>query len=136
MAIKKRRKRRKKKSRISLFLRTFIWAIFVAVFLCCAAGAVYTAHLAGEAEAVSYESIYEHIDKTSFLYDKDGKEIDRLYYTEDREITPVGSIPDVTKNAFIAIEDKTFYKHHGFNFKRLFGAVLSKLLRGIFICPR
>ena len=89
---------------------------------------MYTAHLAGEAEAVSYEGIYEHIDKTSFLYDKDGKEIDRLYYTEDREITPVGSIPDVTKNAFIAIEDKTFYKHHGFNFKRLFGAVLSKLL--------
>ena len=36
-------------------------------------------------------------------------------------------MPDDLKNAFIAIEDKTFYSHHGFNWRRMFGAVLSKL---------
>ena len=72
-------------------------------------------------------SIYSNIDLSSIIYDAKGKEIDKLYYTEDREIVSINDIPDNTKNAFIAIEDKTFYKHHGLNYKRLFGAVLSKL---------
>lgn len=72
-------------------------------------------------------TIYTNIDLSSIIYDSKGKEIDKLYYTEDRVIVPIKAIPEVTKNAFIAIEDKTFYKHHGLNYKRLFGAVLSKL---------
>ena len=72
-------------------------------------------------------TIYTNIDLSSIIYDSKGKEIDKLYYTEDRVVVPIKAIPEVTKNAFIAIEDKTFYKHHGLNYKRLFGAVLSKL---------
>ena len=72
-------------------------------------------------------SIYSNIDLSSIIYDAKGKEIDKLYYTEDREIVSIKDIPENTKNAFIAIEDKTFYKHHGLNYKRLVGAVLSKL---------
>ena len=72
-------------------------------------------------------SIYSNIDLSSIIYDAKGEEIDKLYYTEDREIVSIKDIPENTKNAFIAIEDKTFYKHHGLNYKRLFGAVLSKL---------
>ena len=72
-------------------------------------------------------SIYTNIDLSSIIYDAKGEEIDKLYYTEDREIVSIKDIPENTKNAFIAIEDKTFYTHHGLNYKRLFGAVLSKL---------
>ena len=72
-------------------------------------------------------SIYSNIDLSSIIYDTKGEEIDKLYYTEDREIVSIQDIPENTKNAFIAIEDKTFYSHHGLNYKRLFGAVLSKL---------
>lgn len=72
-------------------------------------------------------SIYSNIDMSSILYDSKGKEIDKLYYTEDREAVPVSEIPEHTKNAFIAIEDKTFYKHHGLNIKRMLGAVLSRM---------
>jgi len=72
-------------------------------------------------------SIYSNIDLSSIIYDSKGAEIDKLYYTEDREIVSIKDIPENTKNAFIAIEDKTFYKHHGLNYKRLFGAVLSKV---------
>ena len=72
-------------------------------------------------------SIYSNIDLSSIIYDSKGEEIDKLYYTEDREIVSIKDIPENTKNAFIAIEDKTFYKHHGLNYKRLFGAVLNKL---------
>ncbi len=76
---------------------------------------------------VSAGSIYSNIDLSSIIYDSKGEEIDKLYYTEDREIVSIKDIPENTKNAFISIEDKTFYKHHGLNYKRLFGAVLSKL---------
>lgn len=72
-------------------------------------------------------SIYSNIDRSSIIYDSKGKEIDKLYYAEDREIVSINDIPEDTRNAFIAIEDKTFYKHHGVNVKRMFGAVLSKL---------
>ena len=76
---------------------------------------------------INQESLYANIERSSILYDIDGNEIDTLHYTEDRTIVPIGEMPDDLKNAFIAIEDKTFYKHHGFNWRRMFGAVLSKL---------
>ncbi len=77
--------------------------------------------------SINQDSLYANIDRSSILYDIEGTEIDTLHYTEDRTIVPVGEMPDDLKNAFIAIEDKTFYKHHGFNWRRMFGAVLSKL---------
>ena len=76
---------------------------------------------------INQDSLYANIERSSILYDIDGVEIDTLHYNEDRKIVPVGDMPDDLKNAFIAIEDKTFYKHHGFNWRRMFGAVLSKL---------
>ena len=78
--------------------------------------------------SINQESLYSNIERSSILYDINGTEIDTLHYTEDRTIVPISEMPDDLKNAFIAIEDKTFYKHHGFNFRRMFGAVLSKLL--------
>ena len=76
---------------------------------------------------INQDSLYANIERSSILYDIDGTEIDTLHYTEDRTIVPISEMPDDLKNAFIAIEDKTFYKHHGFNWRRMFGAVLSKL---------
>ena len=72
-------------------------------------------------------NLYSNIERSSIIYDSKGEEIDKLYYTEDREIVSINDIPETTRNAFIAIEDKTFYKHHGVNIKRMVGAVLSKL---------
>ena len=76
---------------------------------------------------INEESLYSSIERSSILYDIDGTEIDTLHYTENRTIVPLEEMPDNLKNSFIAIEDKTFYKHHGFNFRRMSGAVLSKL---------
>ena len=76
---------------------------------------------------IDEDSLYANIERSSILYDIDGNEIDTLHYTEDRTIVPIDEMPDELKNAFIAIEDKTFYKHHGFNWRRMGGAVLAKL---------
>ena len=76
---------------------------------------------------INQDTLYSNIERSSILYDVNGNEIDTLHYTEDRTIVPVSEMPEDLKNAFIAIEDKTFYKHHGFNWRRMGGAVLSKL---------
>ena len=85
----------------------------------------YTAFKVGN---ISQDTLYSNIERSSIVYDKNEKEIDTLHYTEDRTLVRIDEMPDDLKNAFIAIEDKTFYKHHGFNFRRMGGAVLSKLL--------
>ncbi len=87
----------------------------------------YAAYLAVNLGKVNTENIYKNIEMSSYLYDYEGNEIDRLYYTEDREAVAISEIPEHTKNAFIAIEDKTFYRHHGLNLVRMFGAILQKL---------
>ncbi len=76
---------------------------------------------------INQDTLYANIERSSILYDVNGNEIDTLHYTEDRKIVPIEEMPEDLKNAFIAIEDKTFYKHHGFNWRRMGGAVLSKL---------
>ena len=122
----KRKKKRKGKA------RRIIGAIFklllAAFILCSAAAAGYVLYIASESEPIDPEALYSKVDKTSYVYDRNGKEIDKLYYTEDRTLLSSDEIPEITKNAFIAIEDKTFYKHHGFNFRRMAGAVFYKLI--------
>lgn len=122
-------KKRKAKKKSTLRKAISITAkLFVIGFLLLAlAGSVYILYLTTDTEPVSRDSLYERMDKSSFIYDADGKEIDKLFYTEDRELVDIENVPEHTKNAFIAIEDKTFYKHHGFNFKRMAGAVIAKL---------
>lgn len=125
MAMKGKFKGNRDKRRVVRMVAEAILLLFVSFVL---AFTTYTAHLAADTENVSYDSIYAHIEKTSILYDADGHEIDRLYYGEDRELAKYDDLPENLKNAFIAIEDKTFWKHHGFNFKRMAGAVIYKLL--------
>ena len=40
----------------------------------------------------------------------------------DRELVSLSQIPETVSNAFIAIEDKRFHSHFGFDMHRIFGA--------------
>ena len=120
-----KKKKAKKSSKWLTLLKVFIGLFFVLVLAF--VGLFIYAYNSVPSIDPDASSIYSNIDLSSIIYDAKGEEIDKLYYTEDREIVSIKDIPENTKNAFIAIEDKTFYKHHGLNYKRLFGAVLSKL---------
>ena len=116
---------KKKKGR----LRNKIIAAVIGVF---AAGLiaviVMTSITALKIGKINRETLYANIEQSSVLYDINGDELDTLHYTQDRKIVSIKDMPDDLKNAFIAIEDKTFYKHHGFNFRRMIGAVVQSIL--------
>lgn len=63
------------------------------------------------------------------VYDRKGKVID-VISRESRKIAKFREIPQNVKNAFLAIEDKQFYSHHGIHFKRLAGAVVANVKNG------
>ena len=71
------------------------------------------------------KDIYASVDTSSMIYDDEGKEIDHVFYTQNRQVVPYSEMPEDLINSFIAIEDKTFWKHHGFNWTRMIGAILS-----------
>lgn len=50
----------------------------------------------------------------SKIYDTNGEVIDILY-KEIRETATIEEMPDSLKNAYVAIEDRRFYTHHGFD---------------------
>ena len=124
----KRFKKAEKKKKHK-FLKIFgILIILILLFILAIGGAVggYAYSIIKEAPEINPTDIYNVVDKTSYIYDKNGELISRLYDDEDRELITIDKIPDVTKDAIIAIEDKTFYSHKGFNVKRIIGAIISK----------
>lgn len=66
-------------------------------------------------------------DRTSYLYDINGKEIMPVSSIEYRDWVDLEDIPEMLRNAFISVEDVRFYKHGGVDFKRLFSAALEIL---------
>ncbi len=64
----------------------------------------------------------------SHLYERTGKEITTLYGEQNRVQISLEEIPIHVQNAFIAIEDERFYKHHGVDIFAIARAFFSNLL--------
>src|SRR5258705_8945689 len=60
--------------------------------------------------------------QTSKVYAADGRLITELGI-ELRTVLPLDQIPVHVRQAFIAVEDKRFYSHHGIDYWRILGAV-------------
>ena len=94
------------------------------------AGGAYVAITIANAPEINPNRIYNTLDVSTHIYDDKGKLTDDIFYSENRDIISYEELPENLKNAFIAIEDKTFWTHKGFNIKRIFGAILSSLKGG------
>ncbi|NMM63352.1 penicillin-binding protein [Clostridium sp. P21] len=74
------------------------------------------------------ESISENTFKsreTSYIYDNKKNVINKLYDSKDVDYIPYNKIPELATQAFIAIEDKDFFKHHGVSIKAIGRAAYS-----------
>lgn len=63
------------------------------------------------------------------FYDENGNEVE---FSISADTISLAKLNDYTKSAFIAIEDKAFYKHHGVNYKRMVAAGVKNLFSGKF----
>jgi penicillin-binding protein 1A len=63
------------------------------------------------------------------LYDRRGRPWGVLRPV-DRVIVPIDSLPWYVPAAFVAVEDKRFYHHHGVDWRRVLGAALHDLRTG------
>lgn len=80
---------------------------------------------------VDTDNIYSMLAQRSIIYDAEGNEIENLYFSDgNRTIVDYEEIPEDMVNAVIAIEDKKFWKHNGFNFIRMTGAVVESVFGG------
>ncbi|KSU85548.1 penicillin-binding protein 1A [Fictibacillus enclensis] len=67
---------------------------------------------------------------SSQIYDKDGKMVTSLFSEQNRVKAGIKDIPPNVRDAFVAVEDVRFYKHHGVDVRRIFGAALANVTGG------
>ena len=64
-------------------------------------------------------------NENSIVKDKDGNVIAKIGSEKAKNKISASEIPTNLKNAYVAIEDERFYKHHGVDVKRTGGAIVS-----------
>ncbi|MCQ4638510.1 transglycosylase domain-containing protein [Anaerovorax odorimutans] len=78
---------------------------------------------------INANNIYSCVSQRSTIYDDEGREIENVFTNGgNRTNISYDELPKDLVNAVVAIEDKTFWKHHGFNFIRIMGAIKESLL--------
>ena len=92
---------------------------------------IFVGYIFLKAPNIETDDVYSQIKQRSIVYDANGKEIENLFFEEgNRTIVEYDEIPKNMVNAIIAVEDNKFWKHHGFNFIRMIGAIKDSVFGG------
>ena len=126
----KKNNKKKKKYRIN-----FKRIILLCFCLCLLAGMAvvgWVASIIMDTPDIDTSDINSMLTQSSTLYDDKGEVIDTVVGSDGakRTIVSISQIPMDLQNAFIALEDKTFREHKGFNIIRIFGAIKDGILTG------
>ncbi|SEF54732.1 penicillin-binding protein 1A [Caloramator fervidus] len=113
------KKRKSKKRGVLNILLIILLSIFLFTI---AAGIGITLAIIKSAPEID-ANILDNLKQSSKIYDKDGNFIEDFSDIQNRTIVPLNKIPRHVQNAFIAIEDERFWKHHGIDPKRILGAI-------------
>jgi len=70
------------------------------------------------------------IPQTTKIYDRNGNLLFNFYNDQNRTIVPLSDVPDSLIKATIAIEDKDFYKHKGFDIYGILRATRQTVFAG------
>ena len=70
------------------------------------------------------------LPQTTKIYDRNGKLLYNIFNDQNRTVVPLSEIPDSLKHATIAIEDKDFYKHRGFDIYGIARATRKTVFEG------
>jgi len=71
-----------------------------------------------------------NVAETTYIYDREGNELYRMFQDENRKYVPLEQISDIAVKATLAIEDKQFYEHIGFDVSSIIRAALKNREEG------
>ncbi|MBR2559276.1 MAG: transglycosylase domain-containing protein [Firmicutes bacterium] len=124
------KKKKKKKNKKRHPIRNFFLVILCLMLIVFTAGCVVLYKIVSDAPPIDTSKMYELLSETTTIYDDDGNEIDSVYSGSNRENASIADIPKHTQDAIIALEDKTFREHSGFNVIRILGAIYESVFGG------
>ena len=126
----RRKKQAKSRSRVWLAVKLFVVVVLLALLagLAVAAGAIY----ALSRDLPSLDTLQRNkLAVNTTIYDRTGKIlIAELHGGQNRVLLSRNQIPDVMKEATVAVEDARFYEHHGVDYLGVARAMLENLRAG------
>ena len=104
---------------------------FIAVLFVVGALGVFAIIIKYRLELPNIQSMVEDYkpQMATTIYDKNNNVVDVLE-VDSRDAVKLEDVSPYVKEAFLAIEDKKFYSHHGLHFKGIIRAVLTNFLKG------
>lgn len=123
MAPKRKRRRKRKLNSRRLFFLTFCLAFLCIGFIGC--GLVYSS--ARNIPKLTPSSLESAVQ--TMIYDKNGNLVTQIG-TKNSVPIDIDDVPDNVKNAFLAIEDPSFYQHYGFSLRGIARAAWKNLGSG------
>lgn len=129
---KKPRKEKKSKKRTFSLYRFLRFLVLLLLFIILVAGSVAlgTAYAwISSAKPLNVDELFD-LNQTTYIVDKNDNIIDKLHANENRTMVTIDQIPKHLQDAFVAIEDKRFWKHNGIDPYRILGAIKADIMRG------
>ena len=124
---RQRQKQRGKRKYLWLKITGVLVLLAVIVVLCSVAGAIF----AVSRNLPSLDQLEKRKNAVNTtIYDRHGELIAELHGAENRVLVPSRDIPQVMKDATVAVEDERFYQHHGVDFKSVMRAVVLNFRAG------
>lgn len=116
----------KKRKHRSLPMR-ILFLILKLLLVAILAGCVFVGYVVATTPEINPDNIYSLLNQTSSVYDDSGNFLEDVSTAQARTIVTYDKLPKNLINAFVAIEDKTFFSHSGFNIYRIFGAIWNSI---------
>ncbi len=108
----------------------FKFVSLVVLGICLVLGGIVASIIATTAP-IEPDNIYSRLSENSVMYDDEGNIIDSLLTSDGlRTNISYSDLPQNLIDAFVSIEDKTFWEHHGFNVIRIIGAIKESVFQG------
>lgn len=123
------RERQKNKKKKKWLKRLGVAALVMGALFVITAGSLF-AYFAKDLPSPD-KIISDNVSQSTKIYDRTGQTVlYEIHGEQNRTVVPLTDIPQNMRNATIAIEDKDFYKHHGFDAVGIFRAVFRDVTTG------
>ena len=126
---KSKKKKKSKKSMMNT-LKLLLIIFILTGFLGAGTAYFYIMAVLNDTPPIDPATIDSKLTENSIIVDSKGNVLEQIHADGLRTVVRYEDMSEDLVNAFVAVEDKTFWTHNGFNIIRLFGAVKDTLTTG------